>query len=339
MIPHNKLTLGIEEKEAVTRVLNSGWLAEGMEVEAFENELCEFLELPAGHAVALSSGTAALYMALRALNAARKTVGFPVYVCSAVRNAVGMAGGRELLLDVAEGSPNLELTAVRRATPDILIVPHMYGLPVDLSKVGDIHIIEDCAQCLGARVRGVATGLQGKIGIFSFYATKLITSGGQGGMLVSRDKALVDYVRDYREFDCRRDRKHRFNFQMTDIQAAVGRAQLAKLPNMLRKRAVLFQIYAEAGLDLMDVDTLSGVYEPVRYRAVLKTTRPRALIDALAQNDIKAIIPIEKWELLGDNEDYPNAVRLTEITVSLPLFPSLTEEQASKIALYATGLQ
>ncbi len=332
MIPHNSPSCGPEEADAAARVIQSGWLAQGAEVEAFENEVCEFLGLPPGHAVALSSGTAALFMALWALDAKDKCVAFPVYVCSALRNAVAMAGAGELLLDVGMDSPNLDPADFDHLAPDILIAPHMYGLPLDIPACGDIPVIEDCAQSLGAKFRGVSTGLHGIAGVFSFYATKLITSGGQGGMFVSRDKGLADQVRDYRNFDCRPDKKLRFNFQMTDVQAAVGRVQLKKLPYLLERRACLFRIYQEAGLKLLDVEPDAAGLEPIRYRAVVRTNAAESVIKALAQNEIRAIVPIEDWELLGGGSAFPNALHLTKTTVSLPLFPTLKDEQAEKIA-------
>lgn len=328
MIPHNRPSLGDEEKLGAARVLDSGWLAQGTEVEAFENELCGFMGLPAGHAVALSSGTAALFMSLWVLGAQGRAVAFPVYACSALRNAVIMAGGQEILLDVASDSPNLVSADLTKCDAEIAIVPHMFGLPVDLSGLANVEVIEDCAQAIGAKVNGMLAGLQGKVGIFSFYATKLMTSGGQGGMLVSRDKALVDSVRDYRDFDCRRDRKPRFNFQMTDLQAAVGRAQLRKLPSFLARREELFGRYQQAGLPLLDAH---GKAVPIRYRAVLKTDRPRQVIDALAEKGIKSIVPVEDWELLGEGEVFPNALKLSRQSVSLPLYPTLPDEAVEAI--------
>ena len=91
MIPHNLPTLGAEEQAAVIRVLQSNWVAQGPEVEAFENKLCRFLNIPDGHAVAVSSGSAALYLALWALDGKNKRIGLPVYSCAALRNAVGIA--------------------------------------------------------------------------------------------------------------------------------------------------------------------------------------------------------------------------------------------------------
>lgn len=331
MIPHNSPSCGIEEAAVAARVINSGWLAQGAEVEAFENEVCEFLGLPPGHAVALSSGTAALFMALWALGAKGKRVAFPVYACSALRNAVAMAGGSEILLDVRDDAPNVDLAQAKQLGPDILIAPHMFGLPIDLSACGDVAVIEDCAQSLGARVNGVRTGQQGIVSVFSFYATKLITSGGQGGMFVSRDSGLAEQVRDYRNFDCRPDKKIRFNFQMTDLQAAVGRVQLKKLPELLERRAALFRIYQDAGLNLLDVEPDAGL-EPIRYRAVVRTDAAEDVIDILEKNEIRAIVPIEDWELLGEGRAFPHALHLSKTTVSLPLFPALKDEQAEKIA-------
>jgi perosamine synthetase len=308
MIPHNRPTLGAAEELAAQTVLRSGWVAQGPEVESFENELCASLGLPEGRAVAVSSGTAALFLALEVLGARGQDVAFPVYACSALRNAVAMAGAKENLLDVAPGSPNADPA---KADAPFAILPHMFGIPCDLKKAKGT-VIEDCAQSIGGR-------LSGAISIFSFYATKLITSGGQGGMLVSKNAALIEAARDYRQFDGRKDRKTRFNLQMTDLQAAIGRAQLKRLPEFLERREEIFRRYQKAGLDLLDA---KGA---VRYRAVLKTDKPAKVLAALHAAGIKAIVPVEDWELLGDPKSYPNAAKLSRTTVSLPCYPSLSD--------------
>ncbi len=317
MIRHNCPTLGEEEKLAASRVIESRWLAQGIETSSLEDEFCEYLGLPAGHAVALSSGTAALFVALKVLDAGNKSVAYPAYACSALRNATAMAGGKEVLLDILAGTPNLDLDEAAKNRPDILIAPHLFGIPSKIPHLPGIRVIEDCAQSLGAKVEDIPVGLQGDIGIHSFYVSKLMTSGGQGGMLVSKDRSVADAARDYREFDCRRDRVPRFNFQMTDLQAAIGRVQLGKLPSFLQRREEIFSRYRQAGLDLLD----SG-FSPVRYRAVLKTEHPSSVIEALAKRNIRAIVPIEDWEILG--EGFPNALSLSRTSVSLPIYPSLS---------------
>ena len=325
MIPHNKPTIGIEEELAALRVLRSGLLSQGSEIESFENEFCDFIGLPKGHAIAVSSGTAALYLALWILEGDKKTITFPGYVCSALRNATNMIGGNEEILDIKKESPNIKFEGIKKES--IAIIPHMYGIPVDVTKIQNMNIIEDCAQSLGAKINGISVGLYGNAGIFSFYATKLMTSGGHGGMYVSKDKKLVDRVKDYREFDYRHDQKKRFNFQMTEIQAAIGREQLKKLPKFLERREEIFQKYKKAGLELLDVGKNQNHLSPVRYRAVIKTEEPNKIIKSLESVGVKAIVPTEDWELLGKHELLPNAVELSRKTVSLPIYPTLTDEE------------
>ena len=327
MIEHNKPTLGKQEQQAVSKVLESGYVAQGLEVKKFEDEFCDFLGLPEQHAVALSSGTSALFVALWSLNAKNKSIAMPVYVCSALRNAVAMAQAKEVLLDNAVDSPNICLNQLQKSNADIAIVPHMFGLPNEIQNIKDIDIIEDCAQSLGASISNKKTGSIGKVGIFSFYATKLMTSGGQGGMFVSRDKGLVDKVRDYRDFDCRKDKKHRFNFQMTDVQASIGRVQLKQLPSFLERRQEIFTMYRESGLDLLE----SKNNTPVYYRAVIKVNNPVEIKDKLLKQGIKTIIPIEDWELLDNSSEYKNAYNLTQTTLSLPIYPSLKNKEIMKI--------
>src|ERR1700736_6710800 len=185
MIPHNRLTLGVEESEAAKRAIESGWLAQGREVEAFENELCAFLGLPDGHAVTVSSGTAALFLALWVLDAAGCGVGCPVYGCSPLTNAIALVGGRPILLDTERNSPNIDLDALLRCDANIVIVPHMFGLPVDLRTVAGKRVVEDCAQVLGAKLGEKPVGLVGVISIFSFYAPHDLLPRGQRGTVCS----------------------------------------------------------------------------------------------------------------------------------------------------------
>ncbi len=333
MISHNQPSLHFEEQDAMARVLESGWIAQGPEVDAFENELCDFFELPIGHAVVVSSGSAALYLALWALNGRNKHIGLPVYSCAALRNAINLIGGRCIYLDCASNSPNINPTALTASFIDILIAPSIFGIPVELSTKLNCKIIEDVAQALGASSYGKRIGLRGDIGICSFYATKMITSGGQGGAIISHDMALIDAIRDYREFDCRDDKKLRFNFQMTDIQAAVGRVQLNHLPHFIEQRDEWFSLYQSVGLNLVDGRT--DQITPVRYRIVMRTSEPNRVIKSLALAGIRAIVPVEINELLDDPWRYPMAANLTKTSVSLPAYPNLSKEVVGTIARIA----
>jgi perosamine synthetase len=338
VIPHNQPTLGEAERAAAVRVLSSGWVAQGREVLAFEEEVGQYLGLDGGHAVALSSGTAALFMALRALVAKGKRVGIPVYSCAALRNAAVMAGSEPVAIDVAGDSPNIDLDEALNRRVDVIVAAHIFGIPSRWShRKISTPIIEDCAQAFGSRIDGRAVGLNGTVGVFSFYATKMLTSGGQGGMVVSSDRALVDAVRDYREFDSRRDRIPRFNLQMTDLQAAVGRAQLSQIDHFLGIRRETYTRYAAAGLPLWPAALQAGM-EPCNYRAILRVADPRGVIARFEQDGIRAVVPIADWELLEDAAGFRNAASLARSTVSIPIYPTLSHSEIADILRAASKL-
>lgn len=328
MILHNIPTLGKEEELAAIKVLKSKQLSPDKEIMKFENNLCKFLKLPKGHAVVCSSGSAALFLSLWALNAEGKKIAFPSYVCSALRHAVGLIKGREVVIDVEKNSSNTNINLIKKSKADIAIVPHLYGIPVDISKLKNLDIIEDCCHSLGARVGKFPTGLMGKMGIFSFYVTKLITTGGHGGAIVSKDLNLIEKIRDYINFDQRKDKNKRFNFQMTEIQAAIGNEQFKKLPFFLKKREKIFNYYKKSGINLLDVkqEDKKKVF-PVRYRAVMVTNRQKKIIKFLRSKKINSIIPLENWELLGNSKSHPNSLKITKKTISLPIYPSLKKRE------------
>ncbi|BDA79201.1 aminotransferase DegT [Leptospira kobayashii] len=327
MINHNRPSLGQEEIDAAAAVIRSNYLVSSEQIERFENEFCDYLGLDHGSAVVTSTGTSALFLALLALDAKSKKVAFPSYVCSALRNAVALASGNEVLLDIEKNGPNIDIEALNKSKPDIAIIPHLYGQPVTLDKIDkDILIIEDCCQSIGGTYKSKSLGTIGDIGIFSFYATKLLTSGGQGGMVVSKDKSKIAKIKDYLDFDGRVEQANRFGFPMTEMQAAIGRVQLKKLNGFLSRRKEIFHEYESAGLNMM-----KSVPGSIYYRSVMYSENPVSVIEKLKQNDIKAIVPIEDWEILGKKEDFPNALRMSKNTVSLPCYPSLTDAELEKI--------
>jgi perosamine synthetase len=328
VVAHNRPTLGVEEQTAARRVLESGWVTQGPEVESFENEMCEFLGLPAEHAVAVSSGSAALFLALKILGGGGALVACPVYACSALTNAIALAGARCVLVDTSPDSPNIDVASLSSTGADIAIVPHMLGLPANLGGISGPRIVEDAAQALGARVGDKQVGVSGDVGVLSFYASKIMTTGGHGGMLVSRNRDFMDEARDFRAFDGRRDRVPRFNFQMTDLQAAVGRAQLEKLPSFIARRSEIYERYKRAGFPILE-DRSFG--QPVRYRCVIRSNAAKRIIENLECEGIKAIVPIEDWELLGSADAFPQAAALARSTVSLPIYPSLSDQEQDRV--------
>ena len=329
MIKHSAPTIGEEEIEAVTQVLRSGNLAQGTEVEAFERECAEFVGRRYG--VAVSSGTAALHMALAALGVSSDSVvALPAYACSAIITAVCLQGGVAALCDVGpEG--NLDLATLPDAY-DVATVAHLFGAPAGLPSGTDV--IEDIAQSLGGE-----TGKATRVAVASFYATKLMTTG-EGGMVLTDDAGIAEFVRDRRDYDNRDDFIPRYSYKLTDIQAAIGRAQLRKLPSYIERRREIADKYLDALGDLpMAMPAREG---HVFFRFVVQTDEREPLRDHLQQCGIEAKQPVFQptHRYFSDKPSnghvrlrgsYPGAEVAHERGLSLPIYPSLLERDVSHV--------
>ena len=336
MIPHNRPTIGSKEILAISKVVNSKKISQGREVEEFQKEFARYLHLPEKNVVAVNNGTSALYLALRVLNAKNKKVIYPSYSCSSLRNATSLINGIEDLRDIEEGTPNMR--SYNYDKNSIVIIPHIYGFPSDIKKQNSVNFIEDSCQALGAKYNGKPI-LMGDISIFSFYATKMMTTAGQGGMLASKNTALIREVKDYLAFDLRKDSKIRFNFQMTDIQAAMGRIQLKRIDEFVQKRDEIFKFYSDLRIPLLDVKYSKKTFKPVRFRTVMMNKNPKRLIDKFKKLGIETINPLETWELLSKNKKLKNSIQLTKNTISLPCYPSLKKKDLIKIEQAIDKLQ
>ena len=311
MIPHSKPTIGTEEMNAVSRVLSSGHLAQGAEVEAFEKDCAEILGRK--HAVAVNSGTAALHLALSALGVGRdEPVAAPSYGCAALITAIRLQQAEPLLCDI-DGNYNLDPALVPldcRAA----IVPHLFGATAAIPAVDGV--VEDIAQSMGG-----PTGRASRVAVTSFYATKLVTTG-EGGMVLTDDEAIAEHARNLREYDNRDDFVVRHPYKMTDVQAALGRVQIRRLPKFLeRRRQIALQYNAElAALPLRLPDPEGHVF----FRYVVETQRQADLILSLNAEGIEAKRPVYRpaHHYLGGQ--FPNSQRAHEQCVSLPLYPAMT---------------
>ena len=333
MIFHNVPTLGKEEEEAAVRVLRSSWVAEGAEVAQFENDLCDFLGFPNGSAVALSSGSAALYVALKTLNVGRgDEVIVPSYACSALLDAIFLANAKPKVVDVAQEDLNLSVAETKRSIgpkTKAIIVTHTNGMPADMEEILrlGIPVIEDAAQAIGAMYAGKPIGVFGDIAIFSFGAIKMLTSGN-GGMVFSRKKALAKQARSFREYEEQDSYRQRFNFQMSDLQAAVGRAQLLKLPGFLRKRKQTAECYYEVFSAERSFPPRLPGRRPNFYRFLVKTKTPelfRRRFKAAGVETrvcIRSLMPLHRRLGLAAKR-FPITEQSLRNTLSLPMYPSL----------------
>lgn len=263
-LPIIRPVLGEEERKNIDECLASGYLAQGRFVARFEQALADYL--PCAHAVAVTSGTAALHLALLALGIGPgDEVILPSLTWVATANAVAYVGATPVLADVHPESFTVDPQDVQCALTSrtrAIIAVHLFGLCADmaaLARIAEEHgllLIEDAACALGSRYRGKPAGTIGTAGCFSFHPRKVITTG-EGGMLTTQDAALADTLRRLRNHGCAPQAVPAapwampdvplcgYNYRMTDIQAAIGCAQMQKVNAILEERARIAGVYTE----------------------------------------------------------------------------------------------
>jgi perosamine synthetase len=329
-IPHSRPTIGVEEERAAVRVLRSGQVGGGEEVARFERAL--EASIGGGRAVAVHTGSAALHLALLGLGigpGARVVV--PSYTCAAVLNAVMYTGAEPILADVLPETANLDPDDVRRrlrAGTKAIVAPHMLGRPAPIRELRalGVPVVEDCAMALGGKV-----GLQGDASVFSFYATKMMATG-HGGAVVARDRAVVRRIADLVDYDNREDYRVRYNYRMSALVAAVGRAQLAKLPEFVKRRRKIADYYYR---------TL-GLGEPppghVFYRYLLRTGPVERFVRFMASRGIECkrpvYRPLHRYATSAPGE-FSGAEELHRNWTSIPIYPSLRRDEWQRVAAAA----
>lgn len=258
-------TMHGKEQEFVKEAFDSNWVAPlGPNVDNFEKELAEYVGID--HAAALSSGTAAIHLALRLLETKPGEVVFVSSLTfSATCNPIMYEKATPVFIDSEPETWNMSPEALRRAfvkypQPKAVILVHLYGTPAKLDEIMAIcaehqtPVIEDAAESLAADYRGRATGTFGRFGVFSFNGNKIITTSG-GGMLVSADGELIDKARflSTQARDPARHYQHSqvgYNYRMSNITAGIGRGQLLFLAEHKAKKQAIYQRYLKAFADL-----------------------------------------------------------------------------------------
>ncbi len=404
MIPFHRPSIGERERAAVDEVLAGGWLTTGHRALEFERRFAEFVGVP--HAIALNSATAALHLAFEGLGVGEGTeVIVPTYTFAASAETVLYCRARPVLVDVDERTLNVDPAAIERAmspaTAAIEVV-HLAGLPAEMAEIEAAvdrgrtrlglpmapPIVEDTAHAfpsLVAACGGRLAGTIGRAGAYSFYATKTMTTG-EGGMLVTADDALADRARTMRLHGIGRDAWKRyeaagtwyyeieaagFKYNLTDLAAALGIAQLERAAELRAARASIAAAYTERFHDLAmggrltlpatglaaehswhlfvirladpgpsgEVDlALPGVVGLPDDLRPLATRRARA-IESLRAGGVSAsvhFIPLHLHPLyrsMGYGPgDFPNAERAYAGAISLPIWPGMTEAHIDQVA-------
>lgn len=336
-IPHSRPTIDDAEIAAVSTVLRSQNIAQGRQVSLFEEALSRLIGVR--EAVATSSGTASLHLALFALDIGENDeVVIPSFVCTALLNAVRLVRAVPVIADINSNSFNIDVHDIRRCLTKrtkAVIVPHMFGLPADIREIVSlgVPVIEDCAQSIGSRSGQSYTGSFGVLSVFSFYATKVICTG-EGGMVAGSDSRLLAKIRDFRDYDEKGDWALRYNYKLTDMQAAMGLTQLSKLPGMIRRRREIAALYDEnlRGCPVI-LPSCPPEKEHIYFRYVLRTGKSREVLDGCRKKGISCRRPVfEPLHHCGSNAACPEAEAAFGESVSIPIYPSLGDPEAVMIS-------
>jgi len=330
-IAHNAPSIGRAEVGGVKRVLKRNWLSPGVEVLNFEAELANYLGVNPKSVIAVQSGSAALFLAVSSLASENQEVYVPAYSCNAVKNSVKLVENKLIVVDIPGEGPNIDSSCITNVGGEsIVILVSTFGIPGNPQKMDQHQVIEDFSQALGASIGERKIGTLGRLGVVSFSVTKLITTAGMGGAIVCEDESLIQEIRSLCDYDSSFDSNSRFNFKMTDLQAAYGRVQLKNYPKFLEKRQQIFSIYEKIGLPLMRNSTPNSEFVP--YRAIIKTADPIVIKQKLKMQGIESILPYTSDELQINQSEFPNSFKLCNSALSLPIYPSLSLRDARRIA-------
>jgi dTDP-4-amino-4,6-dideoxygalactose transaminase len=373
-IPFARPSIGLEEEAGVLSVLRSGWLTTGPVAARFEEAFARAVGVP--HALALNSATAGLHLALEALGIGPGSLVLTTpYTFTATAEVVRYLGADVRFVDVEDRTANLDparlaaaLDAAAREGRRVgAIVPvHVGGRACNMEAITAIAaergvpVVEDSAHAFPVVHRGRMLGTWGEAGVFSFYATKTITTG-EGGMVVTRREDLARRIRVMRLHGIDRDVWNRYTagnasweydvveagykYNMTDLAAAIGIAQLAKAETFLHARRAVARAYLAGlgGCDWLDLpeDTDDNGWHlfVVRLRAEQLSIDRDRFVAELQQRGIGTSVHFIPLHLMSyyrrryglAPDDFPVALRLFRAAISLPIYPSLTEDEIARV--------
>jgi len=351
-----KPVFGKEEQKEIAKVLNSGMVAQGEWVNKFESEFAKYIGTK--YAVQTTSGTTALHLALLSLGIGKgdEVITTP-FTFVATSNAILYTGAKPVFVDIEEDTFNIDSNLIERKitkkTKAILLV-HLYGCPVNMAKIKKVankhglYIVEDAAQAHGAKFKGRKVGSIGDLGCFSFYATKNMTTG-EGGMVTTNSFKLAQKMKALRNHGMMElNYKYDFlgyNYCPTNISAALGLVQLKKLDKLNAKR-IKNAKYLSRNLKNVKGITLPTIPKNVTHvfhQFTIKINKDFSIsrdsfIEHLEKEGIKARVyyplPLHKQKLyrdLGYKDNLPVVEKIAKEVLSIPVHPSLTKKDLSKI--------
>lgn len=375
-IPFHKPHITEEEIAGVVEALKSGWLTMGPKTLKFEEEFSRFLG--SKHSISLSSCTAALHLALKVIGLDRgDEVIVPTTTFTSTAEVACYFGAKPVLVDVERDTHNMDVSCLEKAVTDrtrAILPVHFAGQPCDMDEIMAIagqrklHVIEDAAHAVPAMYNDRYIGTIGDMTCFSFYATKTLTTG-EGGMITTGDDGWAERLRSIRQHGISKDAWKRYSkegswyyevleagykYNMTDIQASLGLAQLNKQQWMLNERDNIARKYTEAfkGSDLLDVPRVKPGRSSAWHLYIVKLDlgalriNRADFIEELKAAGIGAsvhFIPLHRHPFYRDTLGYsekhfPGAEWVYERSVSLPIYPGMTDSDVGRVIEAVSGI-
>jgi len=350
--------VGAEEYQAIADCFESNWITEGPKSKAFSAQLLDLIG--AKYGVFAPNGTLALYLGLKAMDIGPgDEVIVPDFTFIASATSVHMAGATPVFVEVNRDNFQIELSHADHLVNDktkAIMPVHIYGTIADMDAVAqfakkhNLLVIEDAAAALGVHYKGQHAGTFGDIGTFSFFADKTITTG-EGGFVVTSNEEMHHKLLLLRN-QGRVDRgsfihpEMGYNFRITDIQAAIGQVQLAKLPQIIARKEAIKQYYLERLGQIEEISFLTPAPEAewVPFRVAIFADNAQAIRDFMKEKGVEPrslFYPLHKQPCFAylketnpqnmKSENFPNSIYAYENGMSLPSFPALTEEQMAYV--------
>jgi len=353
-IPVAEPNLEGKELEYVTDCIKSGWISSsGKYIVDFEEKFSKYCAMKYG--IATSNGTAALHLALTALGIKKgDEVLIPNLTFIATANTVAYTGAKPIFVEAEKKTWNIDAKKIEEkitSKTKAIIPVHLYGHPCDMDKIKDIaqknnlYIIEDCAEAHGAEYKGKKIGSFSDISCFSFYGNKIITTG-EGGMCLTNDKKLEEKMKVLRDHGMSKEKRYwhpiaGFNYRMTNLQAAVGVAQLERINELIEKRrknAVLYDSLLKnvKGITLQPEEKYAKKVCWM-YCVLIEKDFPVSrdqLMSILKENEIDSrpfFYPITVMPPYKSDEKFPVAEDISKKGINLPSSVNLKKEDIERI--------
>ena len=332
--------VGAAEAEAVAEVLESGQLTMGPKVEEFERALAE--ACGTAHAVVVSSGTAALHLAVLALRIGPgDEVLVPAYTFPATANVVALAGAKPVLVDVDPETMNVDPARVEVGPrTKAIIAVELFGRPARLEELPeDLPVIEDAAGALGARRQGRPCGSLGAIGCLSFHPRKIVSTG-EGGAVTTDDPQHADVVRRLRHHGIEPHGDFEIahpglNYRLSDILCAIGLTQLRRLDELLAARTRVAAGYTERLRDVVETPSADDGDVHGWQAYVIQVDGAADKIAALRERGIEAQVgtyALHRLAAYSDQGDFSGASRVFDRAIALPFHTRLTDGDLDRVA-------